>query len=58
MQRLTAWLILSGIIVHLAKTVMPRSDALVVPFVVAGLGAAIVVAAGWRALGRGFAGGV
>lgn len=60
--RLLAWgmmplgLFFSGLVVTWGETVLPRHDALIAPFVVAGLGAALLTAIAWRPLGRGFAG--
>ena len=60
-HRLLAWgmmpagLLLSGALVALAEGVLPRGAALISPFVVAALGAAVLTAAAWRPLGRGFA---
>lgn len=59
--RLLAWgmmpvgLLLSGLIVSWSEALMPREAALTMPFVAAGLGAALLTAFAWRALGRGFA---
>lgn len=58
--RLLAWgmiplgLLLSGLSVQIAEAYLPRSDALIVPFVIAMIGATLLAALGWRALGRGF----
>lgn len=59
--RLLAWgmmpvgLLLSGLIVSWAEAALPRDTALATPFVVAGIGAALLTALAWRPLGRGFA---
>lgn len=59
--RLFAWgmmplgLILSGLLVRGAETLMPRGLALTVPFVVAAVGVGLLTAVAWRPLGRGFA---
>ncbi|MBP7000464.1 MFS transporter [Amaricoccus sp.] len=61
LYRLLAWgmmpvgLLLSGLIVRAAGTVLPHAAALAAPFHVAAAGALILAFAGWRALGRGFA---
>lgn len=58
--RLLAWgmmpigLLLSGLIVSWSQAWMPRETALTMPFVAAGLGAALLTALAWRTLGRGF----
>jgi hypothetical protein len=58
--RLLAWgmmplgLLLSGIAVSLAETVMPRGLALTLPFWLAGIGAAVLTGAVWRPIQRGF----
>ncbi len=60
LYRLMAWgmmpvgLILSGLIVRSAESVLSRDAALLAPFLVAGLGAILLAAIGWRVLGRGF----
>jgi len=60
LYRLLAWgmmpvgLILSGLIVRAAEPAAGRSLALVAPFHVAALGAAVLALVAWRALGRGF----
>jgi hypothetical protein len=60
LYRLFAWgmmplgLLLSGVIVRAAEAAMPRGMALTMPFAVAALGAAVVAAVAWRAVGRGF----
>ena len=62
LYRLLAWgmmpvgLLLSGLIVRLAEGVVVRETALMVPFLVASLGALVLGLVGWRALGRGFGG--
>jgi hypothetical protein len=58
--RLLAWgmmpvgLILSGLIVQLAEGSFARSFALILPFVVAAMGAGLLTALSWRPLGRRF----
>lgn len=60
LYRLLAWgmiplgLVLSGLIVRGAETVMPRESALISPFVVGGIAAIFLTIVGWRALERGF----
>ncbi len=59
--RLMAWgmmpvgLLLSGASVKLAETMLDRSDALIVPFMLSGIGGVLLTLLSWRALGRGFA---
>jgi len=59
--RLLAWgmmpigLLLSGLIVSAAETVIPRDAALAMPFVAAAVGAALLTGVAWRPLGSGFA---
>lgn len=61
LYRLLAWgmipvgLLCSGLLVRAAETVLPRDQALILPFWVAASGALILSLASWRALGRGFA---
>lgn len=61
LYRLLAWgmmplgLVLSGLSVRAAESVLPRAEALVSPFLLAAAGAAVLSAATWAALGRGFA---
>lgn len=61
LHRLLAWgmmpvgLLASGLIVRGADTIGPRDTALLVPFVVAALGALGLTVLGWRGLGAGFA---
>jgi hypothetical protein len=50
-------LVLSGVIVGVAETVMPRGVALALPFWAAAGGAGVLTGGSWRVLGRGFAGG-
>jgi len=58
--RLLAWgmmpigLLLSGLIVGWTENVLPRSIALISPFVLAAAGAALLTLFAWRSLGRGF----
>lgn len=58
--RLLAWgmmpvgLLLSGVLVSLADGIVPRGVALVVPFIVAALAAALLTLVAWGPLGRGF----
>ena len=58
--RLLAWgmmpvgLLLSGLIVDAAMPIMDRSDALIMPFVVAAIGAALLTVLSWQPLGKGF----
>lgn len=60
LYRLMAWgmmpvgLVLSGVSVRLAETVLPREQALVVPFLVATAIVTVLTVWGWRPLGRGF----
>ncbi|MFN3281143.1 MAG: MFS transporter [Tabrizicola sp.] len=62
LYRLLAWgmmpvgLVLSGVVVSMGETLLPRETALVLPFWGAGLGALVVTAAVWEAIRRGFAG--
>ncbi len=59
--RLLAWgmiplgLLISGLSVQLAENLFSRSTALLVPFVLALVGATALAALGWRPLGKGFA---
>ena len=59
--RLLAWgmmpigLLLSGLVVSAAADVMSRELAIVMPFAVAAIGAALLTLVVWRPLGRGFA---
>jgi MFS family permease len=59
--RLLAWgmmplgLVLSGLVVLLGETVLPRGAALTLPFLVAGIGSILLAGAVWRAIPRGFA---
>ena len=59
--RLLAWgmmplgLILSGVVVSLGETVLPRGTALVLPFIAAGVGSVLLALSVWRAIPRGFA---
>ncbi|WP_415401837.1 MFS transporter [Tateyamaria sp. SN3-11] len=59
--RLLAWgmmpigLLLSGLVVSWAETTVAREVALVTPFVVAAVGAALLTLLAWRPLGTGFA---
>jgi MFS family permease len=61
LYRLLAWgmmplgLILSGLVVSLAETGLPREVALTLPFWVAGIGSVLLAGAVWRAIPRGFA---
>lgn len=61
LYRLLAWgmmplgLLASGLSVRLAGLITTREVALGVPFVLAALGAGLLTALSWRALGRGFA---
>ncbi len=61
LYRLLAWgmmpigLALSGILTRLAEGPLPRDTALLVPFLVAGLGSLLLAAVIWRPLGRAFA---
>jgi MFS family permease len=61
LYRLLAWgmmplgLILSGLVVSLAETGLPREVALTFPFWVAGIGSTLLALAVWRAIPRGFA---
>jgi MFS family permease len=61
LYRLLAWgmmpvgLLLSGLLVSLAETLMPRDMALTLPFWAAGLGAVLLSLVVWRAIRRGFA---
>lgn len=63
LYRLMAWgmmpvgLVLSGLAVRLSELVMDREVALLMPFLIAALGAFVLTAFGWRALARGFADG-
>ena len=58
--RLLAWgmmpigLLLSGLVVSAAETYVPRDIALIAPFVLAAVGAALLTIVAWRPLGRGF----
>ncbi len=60
LYRLLAWgmmpigLALSGILTRLAEGPLPRETALIVPFIVAGLGSLLLIAIIWRPLGRAF----
>lgn len=62
LYRLLAWgmmplgLVLSGLVVSLGETFLPRESALVLPFWGAGLGSLAVTAVVWGAIRRGFAG--
>ena len=49
------WLILSGLVVTLAETGLPREVALTLPFWVAGIRSFLMAVAVWRASPRGFA---
>ena len=61
LYRLLAWgmmpvgLVVSGLVVNAAETLLPRSAALEMPFWVAGAGALLLAVAAWRPLARGFA---
>ncbi|NIY78367.1 MFS transporter [Celeribacter sp. HF31] len=61
LYRLLAWgmmpvgLLLSGVLVRLFDGIVPRETALILPFLVASLGALVLGVLGWRVLGRGFA---
>lgn len=61
LYRLLAWgmmplgLLLSGLVMRLADGVVLRDTALILPFLVAALGAGVLSRATWAALGRGFA---
>jgi hypothetical protein len=61
LYRLLAWgmmplgLVLSGLVVTLAETGLPREVALTLPFWVAGIGSVLMAVAVWRAIPRGFA---
>ncbi|WP_299745279.1 MFS transporter [uncultured Tateyamaria sp.] len=58
--RLLAWgmmpigLLLSGLVVGMAEETIPRSFALISPFVLAAAGATLLTVCAWRPLGRGF----
>ncbi len=60
LYRLLAWgmmpvgLLLSGLVVRGAEGVLTRDLALLMPFIVAAFGAALLTLFGWRALGAGF----
>lgn len=62
LYRLLAWgmmpvgLVLSGLLVSLGETALPRATALELPFWAAGFGAVVLALAVWRAIPRGFAG--
>jgi hypothetical protein len=63
LYRLLAWgmipvgLLLSGVIVRLGETVIPREVALILPLWAAAIGALALTIAAWSALSRGFAAG-
>jgi len=48
--------VLSGAVVSLDETVLPRGTALVLPFWAVALGSTAVTVAVWRGIRRGFAG--
>ena len=60
LYRLLAWgmmpvgLLMSGVIVRIAENIMSRGTALLMPFVIAGIGAALLTIFGWRPIGQGF----
>jgi MFS family permease len=60
--RLLAWgmmpvgLLLSGVVVSLGEGILPRAEALTLPFWVAGGGTLLLTIAVWRAIRRGFSG--
>lgn len=60
--RLLAWgmmpvgLLLSGVVVSLGEGILPRAEALTLPFWVAGGGTLVLTIAVWRAIRRGFSG--
>jgi len=60
LYRLLAWgmmpigLLLCGLSVRIAETFMARETALIVPFLLAAVGALALSVVGWRALGHGF----
>jgi MFS family permease len=61
LYRLLAWgmmpvgLVLSGVLVSLGEAVVPRGQALTLPFWAAGLGSILLSVLVWRAIRRGFA---
>jgi sulfite exporter TauE/SafE len=61
LYRLLAWgmmplgLVLSGLLVSLGETTVPRAAALTLPFWGAGIGSVLLAGAVWRAIPRGFA---
>jgi hypothetical protein len=48
-------LVLSGLVVRLGETLAPRDVALILPFLVAGVGTILLSWVVWRAIPRGFA---
>ena len=60
LYRLLAWgmmpvgLILSGLVLRAAETVLPRGEALMIPFYIAAIGVFVLTALIWRPLKRGF----
>jgi len=58
--RLFAWgmmpvgLLLSGALVSMAESILPRAAALTMPFIVAAIGAGLLTVVAWNPLGRGF----
>jgi hypothetical protein len=48
-------LVLSGLVVRLGETLAPRDVALILPFLVAGVGSILLSWVVWRAIPRGFA---
>ncbi len=62
LYRLLAWgmmpvgLVLSGLVVSLGEGILPREEALLLPFWVAGVGALVLTLAVWTGIRRGFTG--
>ncbi|MGI3164913.1 MFS transporter [Pseudooceanicola sp. 200-1SW] len=60
LYRMASWgmmpvgLLVSGLLVDLGADILPRAQALMLPFVFAGVGVAVMTALAWRGIGRGF----
>ena len=60
MYRLIAWgmmpvgMVLSGLVVRIGETAMPRENALILPFYLAAFASLLLGVVGWKALARGF----
>ena len=47
-------MVLSGLVVRIGETAMPRENALILPFYLAAFASLLLGVVGWKALARGF----